>query len=184
MIGLFSGLVKLLGGTDGTTIGNIGDRLKVDALFSSTGQASSWPATLRYEDMNVSQGGVARGTKINTSTNWTTVYSYSGSGYVGGLIINLDTFTGWEIRLQVDSNTIFTFVSEDLTTDTLYDVDDVSNTNLAFIGVMKGLHDTFSWHPPLTIPLRYNTNVSVQLRRPTAGAKHFRAGLITLSKDT
>jgi hypothetical protein len=35
MIGLFSGLVKLLGGTDGTTIGNVGDRLKVDSLSSS-----------------------------------------------------------------------------------------------------------------------------------------------------
>lgn len=29
-IGLFSGLVKILGGSDGTTIGNVADRLKVD----------------------------------------------------------------------------------------------------------------------------------------------------------
>lgn len=29
-IGLFSGLVKILGGTDGTSIGNVSDRLKVD----------------------------------------------------------------------------------------------------------------------------------------------------------
>jgi hypothetical protein len=175
---------RLEGGTDGTKIGNTGDRLRVEAAYSSAIFPASWDKNLRYEDMNVSNGGIARGTSIPTSANWTTIYNYSGSGYLGGLLINVDTFLGWEFRLQIDSTTIFTFVSEDLTSDTIYDVDDVTDLNTAFLGISKGAHDKFTWHPPLSQPMKYDSNVTVQIRRPTAGAKKFQAGLILIGKLT
>lgn len=175
---------RIEGGTDNTIIGNTGDRLRVEAAYSSSIFPASWDKKLRYDDMNASNGGVARNTSIATSATWTTIYSYSGSGYIGGLLINVDTFTGWEFRLVVDGDVIYSFVSEDLTTDTLYDVDDVTDSNTAFLGISKGAHDKFTWHPPLSVPMKYDATVVVQLRRPTAGAKRFQAGLIIIGKLT
>lgn len=161
------------------------NRVKVDAQFSSvTTTVPSWSKFLRYVDMNVAGGGVARGTNITTSATWTTVFSYSGSGFLAGALINLDTFAGWEIRLLVDGQTLFSFVSEDLTTDTLYDVDDITDVNQMYLGVSKGSHDRFVFHAPMTSPIYYATSVVFQVRRPTAGAKKFQAGLVVLSKES
>lgn len=184
----WGGIAKLLQilGADGTTlIGNTGDRLKVESAPSSaTTTTPSWSKKLRYVDMNASNGGIARGTSIATSANWTTIFSYSGSGFIAGLIINFETFTGWEMRLTVDSDEIFSFSDSDLTSDVVYDVDDVADLNQAYIGISKGSHDRFLWHSPLASPTYYASTVVVQIRRPTAGAKKFQAGLIVLSKET
>jgi hypothetical protein len=158
--------------------------LKVDASFSANSGTFSWSPKLRYDDMNVSTGGIARGASIPTSINWTTVYSYNGSGYLIGLILNVDSFGGWEFSLLVDGESIFSFVSEDVTSDSVYDLDDVSNTNNAAIGVIKGAHDVFTWHGPLSTPVYYGSSVIVRVRRPTAGAKKFQAGLTILTKET
>lgn len=185
---VWSGLsrfIKLMGADDVTPIGNVGDRLKVDVAMSSmTTTVPSWSKKLRYEDMNVLNGGVARGTNIATSANWTTTYTYSGSGYMAGFIINLETFTGWEIRLVIDGEVIFSFVDNDLAADTIYDVDDVTDQNQSALGISKGSHDRFVWHSPLSSPLYFAATGVVQIRRPTAGAKKFQAGLMVISKET
>jgi hypothetical protein len=175
----------LTGGTDGTEIGNLGDRLKVDVLSNTTTtNTPSWSKKLRYEDMGISTGGVARGTNISTSTSWTTIYSYAGSGYLAGCVINVETFSGWEFRLQVDGDTIFQLSDSDTTDDQVYDLDDVSDVNQAFIGLSKGSHDRLIFHPPLSIPIYYASSVVISIRRPSAGAKKFRAGLAILSKES
>ena len=173
------------GGTNGTTIGNTNDRLKVDAQFTSiTTTVPSWSKNLRYMDMNASSGGIARGTSIATSATWTTIYSYSGSGFIAGLLINVETFTGWEFKLLVDGETIFDFLDSDLSGDTIYDVDDIGDFNQATLGISKGSHDRFIFHSPLSSPIYYTSSVTVQIRRPTAGAKKFQAGLMIMSKET
>ena len=175
------GIVKLRGNTDNTLIGNNGDRLKVDAAFTSaTTTVPSWSKKLRYDDMNL----IARNTDIPTSATWSTIYSYTGSGFLAGFLINHETSTGWEFRLLVDGDTIFTLKIEDITNDSIYDLDDVADLNQAPLGLSKGSHDRFLWHSPLSSPLYYDTSVSVQIRRPTAGAKRFQAGLVILSKET
>jgi hypothetical protein len=175
----------LQGGTDGTKIGNVSDALKVVTQpISAVTTVPSWSKTLRYDDMNVANGGVARATSIPNSASWTTIYSYTGSGYVAGIIVNVETFsTGWEFRLVVDSTTIFSLLDTDLTGDAIYDVDDITDVNQAYLGLSKGSHDRFLWHAPMNAPVYYATQVQVQLRRQ-AGAKKFQAGLVVLSKET
>lgn len=174
--------VRINGATNGTPIGNIGDRLKVDTLPSSnTSTVPSWSKKLRYDDMNASTGGVARGTSIATSANWTTVYSYSGSGFLAGWILNMETFTGWEFQMVVDGEVLFQMIDTDITGDTIYDFDDFADDML---GITKGSHDRLIYHPPMNSPIYYATSVQIKIRRPTAGAKKFQAGLIILSKET
>jgi hypothetical protein len=170
--------VKITATTDGAK-----KRLDVSANFSSvTTTVPSWSKKLRYDDMNASTGGIARGTNISGAA-FVTIYSYSGSGFLAGVIINVETFNDWTFQLEVDGETIFTFTSSDLTTDSLYDVDDISDFNKAFLGVSKGAHDTFVWHPPLNAPMYYATSVTVKLKK-SGGAKKFQAGLAILSKET
>lgn len=175
--------MQIDGATDNTAIGNVGDRLKVDVAFSGTGFSNNtWTSTLSYDDMNVSNGGIARKASVATSTNWTTTYARSGSGNLGGIVLTLETFVGWEFRLVVDGTVVFSFVDTDITTDSLYDLDDPTFSSA--IGLSQGAHNKFIWHPPLNYPLRYSTSVTVQVRRPIANAKKFEAGLVILSKDT
>jgi len=176
---------KIIGATNGTEIGNVDDRLKVDMTLSSqTSTVPSWSKNLRYVDMNASTGGVARSTSIATSTNWTTVYSYSGSGFLAGFLVNVETFTGWEFRLLIDGSQIFSISDTDFSGDSIYDFDDITDVNQAILGLSKGSHDRFLFHPPMNSPIFYSTSIKVEIRRPTAVAKKFQAGLMMLSKET
>ena len=50
----------IVGGTDGTVIGNVGNALKVTGPVSvSGGSALTMSKKLRYDDMNAGSGGVA-----------------------------------------------------------------------------------------------------------------------------
>jgi hypothetical protein len=149
---------------------------------TTTTSSPSWSKKLVYEDMNATVGGVARGTIFSGGT-WGTVYSYTGTGFIGGIILNLESFSDWEVRLTVDSMVIFSILTSDMSGDSIYDVDDVADSNQAFLGLSKGSHDRVIWHPPLTIPLVYNNSVLVEVRRFGVGKK-FQAGLIMLSKET
>jgi len=185
LVKLVRGILRLRGSTDNTLIGNVGDRLKVQAaLASNTATVPSWSNTLRYDDMQTATGGVARETLIATGAGWTQVYLYGGSGFLAGLILNLEDFTGWEFRLLVDGYIIFSFKDSDIKNDKLYDVDDVTDANQASLGLSKSSHDRFVWHPPLSSPLYYSSSVSVQVRRPVENAKKFQSGLVILSKET
>jgi hypothetical protein len=173
-------------GSDGSTkIGNSLDWLKVETKPASvTSTTPSWSKFLRYVDMNVASGGIARGTSIATSTTWRTIFNYTGSGFLAAFLVNVETFTGWEFRLIIDSQDIFILSDADITSDSVYDLDDITDTNQAFIGLSKGAHDRFIWHSPLSSPVYYANNVTIQIRRPIAGAKKFQAGLVILSKET
>ena len=178
-------VTKIIGATNGTEIGNVHDRLKVDMQLSSqTSTVPSWSKNLRYIDMNASSGGIARSTSIAASATWTTIYSYSGSGFVAGLIINVETFAGWEFRLLIDGEVIFDMLDSDITGDTVYDFDDFTDVNQAYLGISKGSHDRFLFHSPMNSPIYYSSSVQVQIRRPTAAAKKFQSGLMILSKET
>lgn len=175
--------IVIRGGTDNTKIGNDGDKLKVAVGSLPTAAVQAWPNTLVYADMNVANGGVARGTSISTS--WVDVFAYTGAGYIAGFIVNVETFTLWKFRLVVDGNDVLDtsagITSDDLAGDTAYDVDDVTDANQAGLGLSKGAHDRFVFAAPLEIPIRYNTSVAVKVAR-VSGSKKFQAGIMVLSK--
>lgn len=175
--------IKIVGNTNGTTIGNTGDRLKVDAQFSSvTTTVPSWSSNLKYIDMNASNGGVARNTSI--STTYTNVFNYSGSGFLAGFIINLESFNEWTIKLAIDGVTSMEILTSDLTSDTIYDMDDVTDVNQVYLGLSKGSHDRFVFHAPLNSPIRYNYSITISVKKSGGAGKKFQAGIIILSKET
>lgn len=174
---------RLEGATDGTKIGNVGDSLRVISQpLSAVTSVPSWSKKLRYVDMNVASNGVARDSAITTT--YTTVFSYLGSGYVAGFIVNVETFSTWTFRFTVDSEVIFEMTAEEITTDKLYDLDDVGDFGQAYIGISKGVHDRMIFHGPGGSPIYYETSVLVEIKRTTGGTKKFQSGLMVLSKDT
>lgn len=70
MIGLFSGIVKLLGGTDGTVIGNSGDSLKV----------SSVTPTQQYVDNNQLYAAAVDVSMASSNTDNPLIYFRNPSG--------------------------------------------------------------------------------------------------------
>jgi len=180
---LFKMSLSTLVGTDGTTIGNSGDRIKVDSQVSSIG-SSTISNTLRYVDMNVSNGGIARNTDISTAA-YSTVFSYNGSGVLFGFTVNFegnllgaDPFT---VKLIVDSATIFETTTADMV-DGLYDI---NNTNdELFLGISIVPDKTFRFLVPKNLGMTYSSNVTVQVKKTSGSNKQFRAGLVTLTKVT
>lgn len=167
------------------------NRLKVDSQFSA-GTSQSWTKKLRYDDMNATTGGVARGTSITAASGWTQVYSYTGAGYFIGCLVNLETKDNWAIRIVIDGDEIFGtgtgagILSEDITNDAIYDADPSGKSipepdqNLGFFW---GAHDRFLFSAPLLIPIKYDSSVKVYVSRLAGAApKKFRAGYATLTK--
>ena len=188
MMGIFriiQGIVKLRGATDGTAIGNVGDKLKTTAELSITSVTPQVNKTLRYDDMNASTGGIARGTGV--SGTLTQVYSYTGSGLLAGFLVTLETMiTGWEITLTLDGvNVINAVNSDDLSGAVLYGYDSaIKGGGNGFLGFdLSG--NSIRWNPPNSNFMPYSTSVKVYLKR-SAGApsKKFNAGLVSLTKET
>jgi len=184
---------EILGGTDQTKIGNVGDRLKVDATVSAVSGSgvSAWSKKLRYDDMNASMGGVARGTSITAASGWNTVYTYSGTGYLASYILNIETKDGWAMRLIVDGEEIFGsagILTTDMHSDAIYDVDDSGkslNEMEESLGLMCGSHDRIIFAGPEGYPIRFDSSITIRISRVTGAAtKKFNAGLVIIQKDT
>ena len=177
IVKIVRGQVKLVGATDSTKIGNVGDKLKV-AL--SDQQGALFSNKLCYEDMNASTGGVARGTGI-TGTSFTQVYSYSGSGLVLGFLISLQSMSDWTVKLEVDSQNVFCSSGIDL--------HDLTETNLYGFGDNQasslGLSRSGSvFHFESVRPITYSSTVKVYAAPDSPATKNFQAGLIALTKET
>jgi hypothetical protein len=172
----------LQGGTDGTKIGNVGDSLKVITQpISAYTTVPSWSKNLRYVDMNVASGGIARDTDI--AGTYVTIFNYSGSGYIAGFLLSVETFSGWTFKLTIDANVIFEITADDITTDKFYDMDDVSDLGQSALGLSKGSHDRLIFHGPQNSPIYYESNVNLQIKK-TGITRKFQAGLFVLSKET
>lgn len=93
--------VFLAGYTDGTPVGNSGSRLLVDTAISSvTGAISASFSSKSRVDLVT--------TPVNLVTgSYTTVYSYTGSGYLIGYNLEFNN-TSILFRMQVDGETVTT----------------------------------------------------------------------------
>jgi hypothetical protein len=177
---------RIEGATDGTLIGNEGDKLKVlSTLVQSTGSVPSVNSKLRYSDMNATEGGVARGTSI-TNAAWVTVFGYAGKGLLHSFSINLETDSLWLVRFLVDGEEIFGsngIATSDMVTLSLYDLNSVS-VHLSNVGISIDENKLFVWTCPSGWPVRYSTSVSILLRRATgAASKKIQAGIVVLTKE-
>lgn len=95
---------KIVGGTDATVIGNTGDRLKTDVQISSISGAvtASFSSKSRVDQVT---------TPVTLTTgSYTTVYSYTGSGYLIGFSAEFNN-TAILFRFQIDGETVITATS-------------------------------------------------------------------------
>lgn len=175
-------LAVMSGATDSTRIGNNGDRLKVDAAFASTVTTVPGIVKLAYDDMNASNGGVARGTAITTS--YTTIYNRSGAGYVFGFsvsfegnIIGADEFI---LKFIVDGLTVAEISTADIGTNALYAA---GSDGDALIWGFQTANNNLMFKAPGTGALRYASTVQIQIKKASGSNKQFRAGVIGLTKE-
>lgn len=177
-----STIAMLRGGTDGTRIGNVSDRLKVDTAFSTTQSTSTAIIKLYYDDMNVANGGVARDTSITTS--YTTIYNKSGAGLIYGFsvsfegnIIGADEFL---LKFTVDSLVIAEISTADIGTNALYALG--ADGDVQILG-WQVANNNVMFKAPGGGGVRYNATVKIEIKKVTGSSKRFRAGLIGLTKE-
>jgi hypothetical protein len=138
---------------------------------------------LRVVDMNASSGGVARSTSIGTT--WTDIFNYSGSGLLTGFLVNFESETLWNIRLIIDTEEVFSsngIAINDMVNSALYALDDGVDRNTPGFGIQLSDDHKFRWNSPLGLPIKYTTNITIKAK--ASSSKQFRAGFITLTKDT
>lgn len=187
-IGDIDGGIYIEGGVSGNKAEVTSDnRLKVENQQSivPTG-LSALNSKLRYLDMNVANGGVARGTTVTQST-WVTIFNKSGSGYFLFAAINFETENDWLLRIQIDSEEIFTangIKTSDIVSNTIYNFDSIGKGVGDFseaVGLFIGDNDRLIYHPPLGLPLYYSSNVTILIKRDSATNRKFNAGLVALT---
>jgi hypothetical protein len=128
---------------------------------------------------------VARGTGIASTSVYTTLFAYSGSGQVFAFLVglegNLSGADAFNVKFEIDSETVFEINTLDISTGNLYGLDthgggypmgfSLENNILRFASPSPAIH--------------YATNVKLSVKKATqANSKQFRAGAIYMTKDT
>lgn len=139
---------------------------------------------LRYEDMGVATGGLARGTDIDPSDGFVTTYAYSGCGVFIGFLVTLEDQNRWEIRLEIDGQQILSVLTNDLRQSNVYgyDFDDREDMEPGRLGFYLS-QNTVYFEAPQNSSIPYNSSVIVQLRKASGDEKEFRGGLAVLTKE-
>lgn len=149
---------------------------------------------LAYDDMNIDNGGVARGTVITNT--WTKLYDStlaavpSTSGIVTGVLITVEQFLNsadrsWAFRLVVDGNEVFGangILGTDLVAVDRYGMDSALTSTVPTWNGFSPKQDTFRWDAPPGLSIKYSQGVQVYVTKLLEN-KAFRAGLISLTKD-
>ncbi len=145
----------------------------------SVGPVPSLSPNLRYEDLNASVGGIARGTGVGGG--FTNVYDVSGQGLFFGFILTLESaFDDWSIGLTIDSNDILGsggISTKDLEGSELYAYDKGSDDDLAHHLSFNIHNDTIRFEGPMAYPISYATDIQIKIKFNLAGTKLFKAGL-------
>lgn len=175
----------IVGGTDDTIIGNVSDALKVTP-GSITGQpTAAWGSSLRWQDMNASNGGVARGTAIGAS--WTTLYSKSGSGYLLAWLATvelLDTASApWSFRLIIDGGDMLLGANginaSDVMSASLYNTANPTTTAIISPIGITARNNTIMFQAPMNMPIKWSSSMSI-LAYKAGVSKNFLAGLASV----
>lgn len=163
------------GGTDGTTIGNSSDRLKVDASISAitSAVAASYSSKTRViiqtDNINIATGG-----------GYTTIYTYSGSGFLIGFNLEFNN-TDVVVRLRVDGEIIFDGTSINALNGFIVSANSTDRRQSGS-GIVTS-SATLDWS--LKLPIKYSSSVVIDAS--TGGGlftRQFDQGIIYLTKET
>lgn len=172
--------VTINGGTNNTTIGNVTDRLKVDAAITSVSANATTPKNIIFED-----GTLARDTQP-ALTVWTNVYSYTGAGKFYGCLVDLEAAGAgesdkWFINVVFDT-TFKVFgtngiLCDDIINTAVYGLLTVPGdfAGLGFIGNVFRINLG-------DFPVSFSSKLEIQIKRITT-LKKFKACLVKLTKD-
>lgn len=171
-----SDINSIEGGTDGTTIGNVGDRLKVT---DDGGSSSGTPGAPCFSDKYRS---LFDGASLALTTSYQTRYTYSGSGKFVGFIL---AFSGSDlvVKLSIDSEVIFEVNGEDLS-DVQIGTPLGSGPNSQPTAGGPSWDTTskkMSFVP--TFPIAYDTEVKIEIKRIGNNIDVNRS-IVTLTKET
>jgi hypothetical protein len=155
---------RIEGGTDGTMIGNEGDRLKVTAI-PGVGAISTSPK-LRAVYSNTEQN--------ITGAAYVSFYSYSGTGYFWAFRVNTDS-DGAQLQLTIDGNVIFNGITSKQLSD------------LGTNGVVESFHHrsgagTYYFYLP--VPISFSSSVDIAAKRDNNGAVKVQERIIYISQET
>lgn len=172
---LTSAITTLIGSTDSTKIGNVGDALKVSAAFTGSSIATAAAFTSKTRVV------VLTTTVPLASGSYTTVYSYSGSGLLYGFNAEFNN-SGIIIRLQIDGETIFEAVTIGILNSLLATANDAARRQAGTGIVTSG--NTLDWS--LKQPIKYNSSIIISADAGGGGlfTRSFNQGIVYLSKET
>lgn len=139
---------------------------------------------IRYDDMNVANGGVARGTAIASTVTYTQIYSYTGSGNLfsfgvtfEGNLLGADPFN---IKLEIDGTTCYEVNTLDIGTANLWNLGTSNDENSMGMSVAN---NSFRFSQRLG-SLAFDSSIKIYIKKAAGGSKLFRAGMVFLTKDT
>ena len=159
---LATSLIKLLGATDSTPIGNIGDRLKVSTLNSIT---------------NKFRVVFASPAQVITGSSYVSIYNRSGSGLFYGNIIDSNQ-DGFQLRILIDGTEV---ILTDISVSQLNSAGFLAST--AFTGYLVRLSaGVIAFLPPAPIP--YNSSIQILGKRDNAGNVTIDNYVVYLSQET
>lgn len=165
----------LLGGTDGTKIGNTSNRLLVDAQISALTSAISPSLSSKTRVVTITNS-----VNIPAGGGYTSVFSYTGSGVLVGFNVEFNN-TDIVLRLRVDGEVIFDGTSISTYNSLLVTANSTDRRQMGS-GIVTS-SATIDWS--LRLPLRYASSVVIDAS--TGGGlltRTFNQGMIYLTKET
>lgn len=165
----------LVGNTDGTRIGNVGERLKTDTDFSGNALANSAAFTSKTRVI------VLTSTINLASGSYTNCYTYSGSGLLYGFNVEFNN-ASIIVRLQVDGEIIFDGVTISTLNGLLGTGNDAARRQ-AGTGIVTS-SATIDWS--LKQPIKYSSSVTISAdaNGGVLFSRTFTQGIVYLSKET
>lgn len=164
-------IATLRGATDGTKIGNVGDRIKVDASFAVLGGQLVPTITnklrVRYSTSSATAGSA-----------YSTLYTRSGTGLFFGFQADFNS-AKVRLRLTIDSGQIFEITVEDLK---LYQFNDTSTTRTQAGSFWTTIGNTIDFSSKFAIP--YTSSVLIEMQRSDATNHTLNQYMVFLTEDT
>lgn len=165
----------VLGGTDGTKIGNVGDSLKTSTQVTIENQYHTSKMRVDFSEPS---------TSITSTSSYTQIYNYNGSGFLWGLNL-CATSDALTVKLEIDSQIIFVDIScVDLKNLNL--IADLTNSpGLVGGGYFLRWIGTGDFSYALPFGLKFTTNVKISVKKRTGYNNYtLTRYLISLQKDT
>lgn len=168
---------QIRGGSTAVAIGNRLDRLKVDEGFEGS--------KVRIIDMNVASGGVARATGIASTTVYTTIFDYLGTGHIFSFLValegNLIGADPFNVKFEVDGVIVLEINTADVGTNTIYNLLNGNGLDESVMGMSINTN-VFRFVAPRA-GMYYTSEVKVSVKKASGGSKQFHAGMIYMTKE-